>query len=84
MREKSYRTANRPAGVGAPHLRLVPGGLRTASPAGGDHSLPHDGPTDIRDALVSRARTRVASGYYQRPEVVERLVELLWDELSLR
>ena len=38
----------------------------------------------LRDTVVQRARDRVATGYYQRPEVVRRLVDVLWDEFYSR
>jgi len=34
-----------------------------------------------RDNVVDRARARLAAGYYERPSVRERLVEVLWEEL---
>ena len=80
MREKSFPTNGRGS---ARSLRLISGGSRTPSPAGTEHTGPYRGTDEIRDALVARARTRVARGYYQRPDVVERLVDLLWDELYL-
>jgi hypothetical protein len=64
---------------GAPRLRLIGGGgagVASAASAASEDA--------VRDGVVARARDRVASGYYRRPEVVERLVELLWDELYLR
>lgn len=62
-------------------LRLVPGG--EASPGTvADGAL--DSIDPVREPIVRRARQRLAAGYYARPEVVERLVELLWDEFHTR
>ena len=38
----------------------------------------------LRELLVKRARGRVEAGYYQRPDVVRRLVDVLWDEFYSR
>jgi hypothetical protein len=38
----------------------------------------------VRGGVVERARTRVASGYYERPNVQRRLVDCLWEEFFSR
>jgi len=43
--------------------------------------VPARSPRPRRDGVVDRARARLAAGYYERPVVRERLVEVLWEEL---
>lgn len=77
MSKNSNQRRKQQGGEG-PELRLIGGsaeGARIPSDAG-------DACEDaVRDGVVARARDRVASGYYRRSDVIERLVELLWDEL---
>jgi len=35
----------------------------------------------VRQVLIERARARLARGYYERPAVQRRLVDMLWEEL---
>ena len=75
MQEGARASARQP-------LRLVLGGRASAD--AGDVAGALETSDSIREAIVRRARRRLAAGYYTRPEVVERLVELLWDEFHVR
>lgn len=67
-RRANSRSASRDTGAG-PALQLVRG------------SVPRE---YVREALVRRARSRVAAGYYERAGVRKRLVDCLWAEFFAR
>jgi hypothetical protein len=64
-RKQAHSTADPSLREVPPELQVLPG--RTAA--------------SVRDGLVRRAQSRVASGYYERPGVRQRLVDRLWQEL---
>ena len=63
-----------------PELKVIEGGAAPVAERSG--SAIEGG--QLRAALVNRARDRVEAGYYERQEVVDRLVDLLWDEFYSR
>ena len=64
-RKQAHSTADPSPREQSPDLRVLPG--RAAA--------------SVRDGVVRRAQSRVASGYYERPGVRQRLVDRLWQEL---
>lgn len=67
-RKQANATATSTPRETRPALTVLSGGARTALAA-------------VRDGVVRRAQSRVASGYYERPGVRQRLVDRLWEEL---
>ena len=63
--------------------RVVPprGPIRLVVPGDADH--PGDA-ADIRWSRVKAARARVAAGFYDRPDVRDRLLDAILDELTDR
>jgi len=59
---------------GVVHLRVIPGGAPDA-PAEGE---------GVRSERVRNARARAAVGYYDRPDVQERVIEAVLRELKRR
>lgn len=81
--KRSIKSIPRPTSVSAeykpPELSLVGGGSETQDPM-----LTPQETARLRELLVKRARGRAETGYYRRPEVVRRLVDVLWDEFYSR
>jgi len=63
-----------------PDLKLIRGGAATEIE---ENSPRRRGPAP-RESLVKRARQRVDTGYYERPEIKRRLIDALWEEFYSR
>jgi hypothetical protein len=63
-----------------PDLKVIRGGAAIDL----EENSTHDRGPSPRESLVKRARRRVETGYYERPEIRRRLVDALWDEFYSR
>jgi hypothetical protein len=63
-----------------PDLKVIRGGATTEI----DESCHRQRGPSPREAFVKRARQRVDTGYYERPEIKRRLVDALWEEFYSR
>ncbi len=79
-RTQASSTAPSSRRVARPDLKLVRGGAACRAPSSAA-GAPGAG---VRDGVVERARTRLAAGYYERPQVQRRLVDCLWEEFFAR
>jgi hypothetical protein len=68
IRKQANATATSTPPEPRSRLRVLTGRAGTAAAA-------------ARDGVVRRAQSRVASGYYERPGIRQRLVDRLWEEL---
>jgi hypothetical protein len=57
--------------------RRTPGRIRSLEP----RSVPVPNPERVRWSRILSAQARIASGYYEREDVKDFLVEAIWKEL---